>query len=348
MSIVFGASMIGYLLFLVIAFFCSVFFLSSFNWYADDPIYNFLQLIAGLLPILVPLIVFFGFVLIFSICWLKSLKYIEIIINAIKELYEDNDNYIVLGNDMYEIEEIMNDLKKELTYNKRKAAENERRKNDLVVYLAHDLKTPLTSTIGYLSLVKEEKELPENLKEKYVDIAYNKAVRLESLIEEFFEITRFNFAQLALDKSTFNLNIMLEQILFEFKPLMLEKNMDYEFIAEQSVDIIADSNKLQRSFDNLLRNAINYGYENTLIKVHLAIQEQIIITFENRGPTIAAQKLDKIFEQFYRLDSARQTNTGGSGLGLAITKEIIEIHGGTIKAQSSDETIKFIIMLPKP
>lgn len=346
MSIVFGASMIGYLLFLVIAFFCSVIFLSSFIWYADDPIYNFFQLIAGLLPILVPLIVFFGFVLIFSICWLKSLRYIEIIINAIKELYEDNDNYIVLGNDMYEIEEIMNDLKKELIYNKRKAAENERRKNDLVVYLAHDLKTPLTSTIGYLSLVKEEKELPENLKEKYVDIAYNKAVRLESLIEEFFEITRFNFTQLALDKSTFNLNIMLEQILFEFKPLMSEKNMDYEFTAEQSVDIIADSNKLQRSFDNLLRNAINYGYADTLIKVHLAVKEQIVITFENRGPTIAAQKLDKIFEQFYRLDSARQTNTGGSGLGLAITKEIIEIHGGTIKAQSSDETIKFIIMLP--
>lgn len=346
MTIIFGASMIAYLLFLIIGFFVSVIFVSSFTWQPYDPLYIILSFIADYFPFFLFFIVFFGFVFIFTICWGRSLKYIDILINAVKEVYEDNEDYIVLGNDMYEIEEIMNNLKKELLLNKQKANENERRKNDLVVYLAHDLKTPLTSTIGYLSLLQEENDLPANLREKYIKIAYNKAIRLENLIEEFFEITRFNFTQIALDKSTFNLNIMLEQLLFEFKPLMQEKQMDYEFVADKSVDIVADSNKLQRSFDNLLRNAVNYGYANSTIKVKLNVSDKIYLSFKNNGPTIAHQKLDKIFEQFYRLDSARSTNSGGSGLGLAITKEIIEIHGGKIMAQSMDETIEFIIELP--
>lgn len=345
MTVLFFVSLFSFVVILFGGLFVSVIICGMFNWYSDNILYMILNFIADHIFFVVSIIFLIGFVGIFVMCVKTTLDYIENIINAINEVNEDNDKPVVLNRNLEEIEIILNEMKDNVRMNKRKALENEQRKNDLIVYLAHDLKTPLTSTIGYLSLVNDECDMPDNLRQKYLNIAYDKAMRLSSLIDEFFEITKYNFSDMILTKGKVNLNLMIEQMLFEYKPLMAEKNVSYEYTGE-NVSVSVDSDKMQRAFDNLIKNAINYCYYDSMIVVRLVVSNKICITFENAGPTIPKEKLDKIFERFVRLDDARQTKTGGSGLGLAITKEIVEAHGGTIDVNSKDERVSFVITLP--
>ena len=223
----------------------------------------------------------------------------------------------------------------------------EQRKNDLIVYLAHDLKTPLTSVIGYLNLLVDEPDISAATKARYTGIALEKAERLEELINDFFDITRFNLTTLTLDMENTNLSMMLEQIAFEFRPLLAEKELEIVTELESNVNIMCDRDKLERVFDNLLRNAINYSYNGTKIILSMKRDnDNVRIVVSNVGKTILPEKLARIFEQFYRVDSSRSTSTGGSGLGLAIAKEIVELHGGTIEAASADEKIVFTLTLP--
>ena len=140
---------------------------------------------------------------------------------------------------------------------------------------------------------------------------------------------------------------MLEQIVFEFKPLLTEKNLQCTLNVAADTEIKCDVNKMERVFDNLIRNAVNYSFENSTIEI-VAVRKPdgVYMHFSNRGNTIAQEKLDRIFEQFYRLDSSRATQTGGAGLGLAIAKEIIELHHGTITVLSENERVIFSVYLP--
>jgi len=221
------------------------------------------------------------------------------------------------------------------------------RKNDLITYLAHDLKTPLTSVIGYLDLLEEASDMPKEQREKYIHITLEKALRLEKLINEFFEITRYNLQQIVLDKEPLDLSFMLMQLTDEFYPLLTSHGNTIELQAEEELTVFGDSMKLARVFNNILKNAISYSYPNTPIKVWAGKREKdIIICFMNQGKTIPAEKLNAIFEKFFRMDEARSTNTGGAGLGLAIAKEIVTLHGGTIGASSENETTTFTVTLP--
>ena len=205
------------------------------------------------------------------------------------------------------------------------------RKNDLITYLAHDLKTPLTSVLGYLTLLDEAPDMPEVQKEKYTRIALEKAERLEGLIEEFFEITQYNLQNIFLEKEDLDLSYMLMQMTEEFYPVLAA----------------ADPDRLARVFNNILKNAVAYSYPNTTITVRASQnKDKILLSFENHGKNIPKEKLDSIFEKFFRLDSSRRSNTGGAGLGLAIAKEIVELHGGRIFAKSQDEKVTFTVELP--
>lgn len=221
-------------------------------------------------------------------------------------------------------------------------------KNDLIMYLAHDLKTPLSSVIGYLTLLHDdEQQISQELREKYLSISLDKAERLEDLINEFFEITRFNLSNITLQYSNINLTRLLEQLIYEFKPILKEKNLKCTLNSTSDIMLHCDANKIQRVFDNLLRNAVIYSYTDTEVAITTELQENtIVITFENFGNPIAEEKLKLIFEQFYRVDTSRNTTSGGAGLGLAIAKHIVELHKGTIVAHSKDECIKFIVTLP--
>lgn len=223
------------------------------------------------------------------------------------------------------------------------------RKNDLITYLAHDLKTPLTSVIGYLSLMEEVPEMPAQQRVKYVHITLDKALRLERLINEFFEITRYNLQQIILEKESVDLSFMLVQMADEFYPILSAhgNTLRLEGTGEESIIVYGDGDKLARVFRNILKNAIAYSYPDTEILAKCEISgERISVTISNRGKTIPRQKLEAIFEKFYRLDDARGTNEGGAGLGLAIAREIVTLHGGTIRAESENEVTVFTVELP--
>lgn len=274
-------------------------------------------------------------------------KYFNEINKGIDTLIDENSGDVVLSSELVATEKKMNYIKHTIQQQKLAAELAEQRKNDLVVYLAHDLKTPLTSVIGYLTLLRDENQISEELREKYLSISLEKAERLEDLINEFFEITRFNLSNITLEYSRVNLTRMLEQLTYEFKPMFLEKNLKCELEIAPDTMIKCDVNKMQRVFDNLLRNAVNYSFDDSTI--HITVKqngENLCIQFTNCGNTIPKEKLVRIFEQFYRLDVARSSRSGGAGLGLAVAKEIVELHNGTITAKSENEQIEFTVTLP--
>ena len=238
--------------------------------------------------------------------------------------------------------------REEALHAQRTAREAEQRKNDLVVYLAHDLKTPLTSVIGYLTLLRDEPQISPELRARYTGIALEKAERLEDLINEFFDITRFNLSHLELEKQTVDLSRMLQQVVSEFEPMLAEEQLTCTLDLPARMDYPCDPDKLARVFDNLLRNACHYSTPGTEVQISGAETDtSIVLTFHNEGRTIPPEKLERIFDQFFRLDSSRATRTGGAGLGLAIAKEIVELHGGTISARSWDNQVEFQVTLPK-
>lgn len=294
------------------------------------------------------LVAILSFFLIILRIYLKGFtKYFNEINRGIDALIEENSGDVVLSTELAATEKKINHIKHTLAQRKLATGLAEQRKNDLVVYLAHDLKTPLTSVIGYLTLLRDESQISEELREKYLSISLEKAERLEDLINEFFEITRFNLSDITLEYSRVNLTRLLEQLTYEFKPMLLEKNLKCELEIASNVMLKCDVNKMQRVFDNLLRNAVNYSFDDGTIHIVATQNENnLSIKFTNCGNTIPQEKLERIFEQFYRLDTARSSRSGGVGLGLAIAKEIVELHNGTITAKSENEVIEFEVIIP--
>ncbi|MDP4182756.1 MAG: HAMP domain-containing sensor histidine kinase [Bacillota bacterium] len=316
-------------------------------WYGSEPIYMLFKSLERNLPAIIVALVLLGLIIILIRAWLKAVSYLEDVINATENVYTSNNALVELPEELKEVEAQMNQIKMNLMEKERIAKEAEQRKNDLVVYLAHDLKTPLTSVIGYLSILKDEPDIPANQRDKYISIVLEKAQRLEDLINEFFEITRYNLSTIILEISRINMTRMLEQIVYEYYPMLSEKRVSCIIDAPQNVMLNCDIDKMQRVFDNLLKNAMNYSFEDTSIEIRVQqTVNEVKISFVNHGTTIPKEKLERIFEQFYRLNSARQSKSGGSGLGLAIVREIVELHGGTISAYSENELITFEIIMP--
>lgn len=274
--------------------------------------------------------------------------YFEEIGKGMDSLLQEKPEDISLTPELFELERRLNTVKHTIEKQKSDILTTEKRKNDLIMYLAHDLKTPLASVIGYLNLLRDEKEISDEVRDKYLSISLEKAERLEDLINEFFEIARFNISDITLQYSRISLTRLLEQVLYEFDPMLKEKGLTGKLQAEQDVTLRCDANKIQRVFDNLLRNAVMYSDEGGEIGITVRSDpvQAVTITVSNYGDTIPEEKLNRIFEQFYRLDDARSTNSGGAGLGLAIAKQIVELHGGSIEAQSGEGQTKFCVTLP--
>jgi len=294
---------------------------------------------------LIVILVFLAILLKFSISWFT--KYFDEVSAGMDKLAEESDDEIILSPELDFMENKLNQIKNNLEKQKKAALDAERRKNDLVVYLAHDIKTPLTSVIGYLSLLDEAPDMPSEQKAKYVGITLEKAYRLEQLINEFFEITRFNLQTIVLNKEKINLLFMLQQMADEFYPMLTPQERQVSVNVPEGLTLWGDADKLARVFNNILKNAIAYSYENSVIDISAKQQgKNIVITFTNQGNPIPPSKLETIFEKFYRLDSARSTNTGGAGLGLAIAQEIVTAHDGTISVESNSENTTFTVKFP--
>ena len=321
--------------------------LGAYTWYGTEGVYPLLHWISENQGIFVAFLFLAGIVGIGVFYWIALLNYFQEVIEAMEAL-AGGESLIQLRPQLREEEQHMNEVRLQIRRNEQLAKDAEQRKNDLVVYLAHDLKTPLTSVIGYLTLLKEEQMISPELREKYLSISLSKAERLEELINEFFEITRFNLTQLELELSTVSLDRMLEQTVYEFHPMLKEKSLTCRLdIEPEHITISCDPDKLQRVFDNLLRNAVLYSGEGGIIAVCAkAADGKVTVQVENSGATIPQDKLERVFEQFYRLDSARQSRTGGAGLGLAIAKEIVRLHQGRIWARSQEGRTVFAVELP--
>ncbi len=331
----------------VVVYFLADWICSQYTWYTYQRSYMLLtglRLVAPLLVIVLCLLVTAAF------CvqgWNRTLAYLSETLHAAEEITDERPGQIALSPALQDVEMQLNYAKLNLRESRSAAKEAEQRKNDLIVYLAHDLKTPLTSVIGYLSLLHDEQSMSADLREKYTDIALDKALRLEDLINEFFEITRFNLTAVTLEPKTVSLSRMLEQIVFEFQPMLAEKELQIDLSCPAGLALTCDPDKMQRVLDNILRNAVNYSFSSGVITLSAERKGNILeITCRNRGQTIPPEKLERIFDQFYRLDAARSSKTGGAGLGLAIAKQLVGLHGGSITAQSADQTISITVRLP--
>lgn len=274
------------------------------------------------------------------------MKYFDEVNAGIDALIRNEDKPIELSAEMAFMEQKLNTLKQTLEKRQQEAKLAEERKNDLVMYLAHDIKTPLTSVIGYLSLLDEAPDMPVEQKAKYVRITLEKACRLEQLIDEFFEITRYNLRTITLSKEKTDIYYMLVQLTDEFYPLLSANGKQAVLHASEDLAVYGDPDKLARVFNNILKNAVAYSEDNSVIEITgKASGDCVSIVFRNTG-RIPEDKLASIFERFYRLDDSRSSGRGGAGLGLAIAKEIIDLHDGRIYADSDGEQTSFTVELP--
>ncbi len=295
--------------------------------------------------ILGAMIVFFLLLIRLLLSWFT--KYFDEIISGVNALASGQKRQIVMSSELGFVSDQLNKVNDELIRSAEAEREAEKRKNDLVVYLAHDIKTPLTSVIGYLSLLEESPQLPADQRQKYIEIALTKAQRLECLVSEFFEITRYNLHDVPLQKRSINLSYMMEQIVDEAYPQLAKNGKTASINIPKELTVYADSDKLARVFNNIFKNAIAYSEAGSVIEITAeSDQQRTVIHFKNTG-AIPQSELDAIFEKFYRLDDARQTATGNAGLGLAIAKDIVVLHGGTITAESHTNYTVFTVMLPE-
>lgn len=298
-----------------------------------------------------------GYVIIVLVALNRSIRYFDELSSAVTSMVRDREKPVVLSEDLAIVQGELNAIREASRADERAALVAEQRKNELVAYLAHDIKTPLTSVLGYLSLLQESDDLPDSARRKYASIAYEKAERLEGLIDEFFEITRYNLQAIPIERATVDVQLFCEQVAEEFAPMAQSRSVGIAVDAPAGMTFFVDADKLARALGNVLRNAVSFAEEGTTIRLEahrLAFENSApgapegswIISVTNQGREISEAHLQSIFEKFYREDGARSTREGGSGLGLAIAKEIVIAHGGGIKAESSNGVTTFTIAVP--
>lgn len=221
-------------------------------------------------------------------------------------------------------------------------------KNDLITNVSHDLRTPLTSVIGYLEIIDTDQYKDEVALRYYANIAYEKSKTLNLLINDLFELTKMQNSTINLDKVDINLVELIGQVVacfeYQFQNAKMQSRINF---SNDKLIVNADAGKLVRAFENLLSNAIKYGKDGHYVDVVTKIEGEIaVIQIINYGQSIPEVHLPYIFDRFYRVETSRNSKIGGSGLGLAITKNIIELHQGTILAYSDNKRTIFEVRLP--
>ena len=293
-------------------------------------------------------------ILLFSVTFLllqePSIRYISHISDAIQNISEGdlNTTIDVIGDDEFSsMAANLNKMAEDIRQLMEKERESERTKNELITNVAHDLRTPLTSIIGYLELLAGNTRIDPEMQHKYIEIAYGKSKRLEKLIEDLFGFTKLNYGKMSMHVAQLDLVKLLGQLLEEAYPHFAEKNLSYDLQSNVPAKMIsADGNLLARLFDNLIGNAIKYGADGKRVLVQIFAGEEVVtVSVTNYGYVIPPDELPLIFNKFYRVERSRSSSTGGTGLGLAIAKEIVDMHGGTIGVTSDLNGTVFTVKL---
>lgn len=291
------------------------------------------------------------FILTFYYLIRKYMKYVRVITNAVEDIARGNlDTEIpVLTEDEFgQIASCMNQMQEHIKEVMERERMAEHTKNDLISSVAHDLRTPLTSIIGYIGWVKEQPELSEEVRQKYLDIAYRKAQHLESLTNELFGFVKLEHREMSLDMGNLDLKQLLEQLMDECYPSFEKFGLQAQFVCEEEQVLLeGDGNLLARLFDNLLNNAVKYGKDGKLIRVELEKKNHYgIVRVINYGFVIPENEIGNLFRKFYRVEQSRSQDTGGTGLGLAIVEQIVQLHHGTIGVRSDLQGTVFEVSLP--
>ncbi|WP_308781050.1 HAMP domain-containing sensor histidine kinase [uncultured Clostridium sp.] len=279
----------------------------------------------------------------------KKVHYIQEIADAVKEVSNGNLKYRVQkkGNDeLSKLADNINIMTSELNKRIEKERQIEKTKSELITNVSHDLRTPLTSILGYLNLIKDGKYGSEEEMMDFIKIAYNKSEKLKVLIDELFEYTRLSSEGIKIVREKIALDELIEQLVEEFIPIFAESTIEIKKSIEHSINIDADGDKLVRVFENLFMNAIRYSYKPGIIKINL-IDENGYAKFSitNKGKSLSKEEVNKLFDRFYRVEKSRAETTGGTGLGLAISKSIVSLHGGEIWGSCEGEEITFYVKL---
>ena len=237
-----------------------------------------------------------------------------------------------------------------------KERNEEKSRKEFITSIAHDLRTPLTSVIGYLQLVMSKSAESRNNEEllikneEYIRVAYDKAIRLQGLIEDLFSFTKTDSTELRLHLEEIDIVKLIEQLADECYPSLQEAGLSLEFRKSAEVmKIEADGELMARALANLLTNGIKYGKDGKKLIVELYQENEksdLHIRIINYGRLIPKKDIEHIFDKFYRVEDSRSVETGGTGLGLAITKNIVSLHGGDINVKSDLYGTVFEIILP--
>ncbi len=289
------------------------------------------------------LLFFFGFISIFVIVLViafylltaKRIAYLEQIIQGVEELSQGKfeQQIPVKGSDEFSIlASEINDMSRKLKSLIDQERENERAKNELITDISHDLRTPLTSVLGFLQLIANGSCDDRKTYQHYADIAYAKCENLKKRIDDLFEYSKLNNTKMKISRLTISLSELIEQVVLGFIPVFSENGIEYRLsLPNQKIVLSADPLLFARMLENIINNAVIYGKEGKLIEIALTqVNQEAVITIANYGNPIPDNDLSNIFEKFYRADKSRTSQ--GTGLGLAITKAIAEKHSGTISA----------------
>ena len=291
------------------------------------------------------------FLFIYSLITYRKYNNVSLLVDNVEEMSKGNlDKKIEMKSrgDINQVAQNINNIVEQLkniTVEERKAQQT---KTDLITNVSHDLRTPLTSIIGYLNLIEEGKYKDEVELMYYVDIAYDKSLNLNVLIDDLFELTKMQNRTINFNKTELNLVELVGQLVSQFEVQFRQGNMKsrIEFLDEKLM-INADPIKLVRAFENLITNAMRYGKDGYYVDIKVFTEGKMaVVQIINYGDPIPIVDLPHIFDRFYRVEKSRNTFQGGSGLGLAITKNIIEAHDGSIEARSNNESTVFEIKIP--
>lgn len=310
----------------------------------------------GLAPFVLGLCVFF-FIYLFIFFHYERQKYVEYLLikmmNEIEYISEGHFNEKVtiedtgvIGELGVKINQIIIQVEQAIVDQK----ESAQIKNDLITNIAHDLRSPLTSIVGYLDLINEDQYKNEVALRYYIQIIQRKSKDLHQLMNDLFEYTLVQNKEFLINEVPINMEEMLNQLAVQFQFQIKEAGMEMrQYLSTVGNPLVmGDGSKLARIFENLIQNAILYGKDGRYIDITLSESNKFIeVEIKNYGQVIPSTDLPYIFERFYRGEKSRSQHTGGSGLGLAIVKSIVEIHGGEIEVASSMRGTAFLVKLPK-
>lgn len=288
---------------------------------------------------------------VFGLLQYRDIRYLRRISTALLDVSEGNfeRRVPVVGDDeLSDIALQLNHMTEEIQQLMEKEKDNEQTKNDLITNIAHDLRTPLTSIIGYLNLIISQPDMEDGKRQAYLKVAYDKSLHLQKMIEDLFGFTKLNYGKQTTMMQPIDIIELMGQLLEEFYPVFEENGIEYEYRpAVTSQLVMGDGTLLARLFDNLINNAVKYGKDGKRLLVKAELKgKYIAVSVINYGKVIPKKDLDRVFEKFYRAEQSRSSSTGGTGLGLAIAKNITLLHNGMIRASSGLDGTVFEVELP--